>query len=175
MYILRSLIHLLSNMPRRSAIYRPEPKEWFSCPVHGCFRKFRTQTGRTKHIRAKHKNDELPTRTRNLLSATKTLAPQAPVSESSSDASMPIESNHDRQDVDMPDVPRSGTPDLASDFSFLDRTNITRSPIPSNNDPASPLPFQPEIENRHHDDQAPEQVFVSSTIYHSYINGMTLT
>jgi len=81
----------------------------------------------------------------------------------------------DRQDAqpeadvpDVPDVPR--TPHPASDFGFLDGTNMARSPIPSNNDPASPLPFQPEIENHH--DQA-EPVFSSSTIYHSFINGMT--
>lgn len=56
-------------MPRRSKIYHREPKEWFSCPVYWCSRKFRTQTGRTKHIRSKHnlkKNHDLQIRTRSV-------------------------------------------------------------------------------------------------------------
>ena len=133
----QSLKLLPSNMPRRSTIYRPEPKEWFSCPVYGCSRKFRTLTGRTKHIRAKHnKNEPL-----SWLSVSK-----------------------------MPHVPHTLHVASESDFNFLDGTNMARSPIPNDNVPISPPPFQPEIENHH--DQA-EQVPALSTNYHSFINGMT--
>jgi hypothetical protein len=145
-------------MPRRSTIHHPEPREWFSCPVHGCSRKFRSPTGRTKHIRAKHnENDE-----RSSLSVSKIPRPsQAPVS---FDTTTPIDSDH--QDADMPDVPH--TPDVASDFGFLDGTNMAQSPIPNNNDRTPPSPqFQPEIENHH------DQVLTLSTNYHSFINGMT--
>jgi hypothetical protein len=171
--ILRSFKLLLSNMPRRSTIYHREPKEWFLCPVRGCSWKLRTQAGRTKHIRAKHnKNNELQppsqAQAESSLSVLKIpQLPQAPVSDRQ-------DSDSDAQaDSSMPDVPR--TPHLASNFGFQDGLgmNMARSPIPSNNDPTSPLPFndfEPEIENHH--DQA-EQVFVSSTNYHPFINGMT--
>ena len=105
----RSLELLPSNMPRRLTIYRPEPKEWFSCPVYSCSRKFRTQTGQTKHICAKHNKNELLR-----LSVSKMLH-----------------------------VPH--TPHVASesDFNFLDGTNMAQSPIPNDNVPISPPPFQP--------------------------------
>lgn len=131
------------------------------------------QTGRTKHIRAKHNKNEL----QSLLSVSKIpRLPRAQASVSSSDASMAIDSDRHGQDLDadMPDVPC--TPHLTSHFGSLpvDGTNIAqaRSPIPSNNDPTSPLPFQPEFENHHASDQA-EQNFASSTKYHPFINGMT--
>ena len=144
-------------MPRRSTIFRPEPKEWFSCPVRGCSRKFRSQTGRTKHIRSKHnENDE-----RSSLSISKIPCPsQAP---GSFDTSTPIDSDH--QDADMPDV--AHTPHVASDFGFLDGMNMAQSPIPNDNNPTSSPQFQPEIENHH------DQVLALSTNYHSFINGMT--
>ena len=143
-------------MPRRSTIFRPEPKEWFPCPVRGCSRKFRSQTGRTKHIRTKHnENDE-----RSSLSVSKNRRPiQAPVP---SDTSTPIDSDH--QDADMPDVPYTPRAHwhVTSDFDqILDETNI-----PNDNDPTSspPAQFQPEIEDHH------DQVLTS---YHLFINGMT--
>jgi hypothetical protein len=154
------------NMPRRSTIYHREPKEWFSCPVHDCSRKFKTQTGRTKHIRSKHKKPENDLQTRRL---TRTRSPLASVSSIDSDA-----------DINMPCTPphhgvQLGV-EVASDIGFdSDGTNLnmTRSPIHlpigNDNDPSSPQapPFQPEV------DQV-DQAFASrATNYHPFINGMT--
>ena len=148
-------------MPRHSTIYHPEPKEWFPCPVHGCSQRFRTQSGRTKHIHAKHKN-ELQS-----VSKISQLVPQAPIP--SPNTSLPSDSNH--QDADMPNhVPCTPhVPIVPSNFGFLGGMNVTQSPIPSDNDPTSPPPFQPEVENR--PDQAERVLASLSTIYHPIING----
>jgi hypothetical protein len=150
-------------MARRSRIYHREPKEWFPCPVHDCSRKFKTQTGRTKHIRSKHKKNDLQTRTRSSLSLE---IPPASVSS--------IDSDH--QDADITCTPHGVQlrVEVGSNISFnSDGTNLnmTRSPIHlptgNDNDPSSPPPFQPEV------DQA-DQAFTSrATNYHPFMNGMT--
>ena len=141
------------NMPRRSSIYYREPKEWFPCPVRGCSQKFRTQTGQTKHIRAKHKKNELQTQTRGSLS----VSSKIPLSE-------PVPASPDVSSFDS---------DATTSYLPTDRIN-TQSPIqlPNDNDLSSPPPLQPEVEIYH--DQA-EQVpsHVSSTDYHLFINGIT--
>lgn len=163
-------------MARRPKFYHREPNEWLACPVYGCSRKFRNQSGRTKHIRAKHKkNDKLQTPTQSRTRATGSVS-----SESSFDA-IPI-------DLDpQPEVPYTPHHDVqvASDLgSPLDGRNMTRSPITTglqlhhDNDPSSPPHFQPEVEIYHDSDQLEaEQASTSSessTNYHPFINGMTL-
>ena len=172
-------------MARRSKIYHCEPNEWFSCPVHGCSQKFRSQTGRTKHIRAKHKkNNELPVQTRssfNLSASSKIVLPPASVN-----TSLPIDLDSDCQpehDI-TPEVPvppsendptspppfqpeiENQPPPIDSDSDHQPEPDITMPEVPvppSNNDPTPPPPFQPEIAH---------QVLASST-NHPYINGTT--
>jgi hypothetical protein len=147
-------------MAHRSKIYRPEPKTWLCCPFrdHGCYQKFRNQSGRTKHIRSKHnlEKNELQTRTQS----------------SSFDTSLPIDSDHQDSDT-APEVPR--TPHPSHDVQVTSNgTDMNQSPddplSPPPFYPSSPPPFQPEVEI--HNDQA-EEAPTLSTNYHPLINGTT--
>ena len=93
---------ITKNMARHPKIYHPEPKEWFPCPVHDCPRKFRTQTGRTKHICSKHENIDLQTQTPSQNSLSLEIPPEclSPIN-----TNLPIDL--DPQDVDsyMSNVP----------------------------------------------------------------------
>lgn len=154
-------------MPRRPTIYHREPKEGFSCPVHDCSQKFKTQTGRTKHIRLKHKKNDLQTRTRSFLSVSLEIPPASVSS---------IDSDHQDADINMPCTPPHHGVQLRDEVAFdigfdSDGTNVnmTRSPIHlptgNDNDPSSPPPFQLEV----------DQAFrvASRANYHPFINGMT--
>ena len=136
-------------MARRSTLYKHEPKEWFYCPIRGCHRKFRSLAGRTKHIHIKHSDDndlELQTSTSSRI--------------------LPF----DR--VDTTSLPIDL--DQSQCFDTTSTNDVPRTPSQSPLSPppfhqSSPPPFQPEVEI-HHDDA--EQVPMSSTIYHQFINGM---
>jgi hypothetical protein len=130
-------------MPRRSKILYSEPNEWFPCPVLGCSRKFRTQTGRTKHIQAgKHK----------------TLA---------SDTSLqPMDSDQDVQLEVASDLPTDNHhPSSPPPF----QPEVAYNPPNNNHNPSSPL-LQPEVDF-HHEQLDAEEV-LASTNFHPFLNGM---
>lgn len=164
-------------MARRSNIHHREAK--LDCTFRGCHRKFRSQAGRTKHIRVVHENhDELhcqtPSRTQpqSSLSASSKTRPPASIS---SDSSLPTDSDHQdsesdtmREDREVPCTPNHDDQVASNGTSMSRSPNNPLSPLPFH--PSSPPPFQPEVENHH--DQA-EEVPTLSTIDHSFINGMT--
>jgi hypothetical protein len=156
-------------MARRSNIYHPEPKSWFNCPIRGCYRKFRTQAGRTKHISAKHdlKKDELELQSRiHSSSLSDSLRNPPPSNVSSFDTSLLIDLDYQQYDT-MPDVLHTPYHDVQLASNLTQSPNSSLSPMPFN--PSPPPRCQPEVEIRL--DQ-PEHVITSSTNYHPSINGM---
>jgi hypothetical protein len=164
-------------MAPRSTKYQREPKEWFHCPIRGCHQKFRSQAGRTKHTRIKHR-EEPQTRTPTSLSDSFKLKTPPPASIlSSGTGSLPIdsdESDHQHSDI-MSEGPR--TPyQIASN-----KTNMSPSRSPTVNGPLSPPLFHlsspssqpgPDVEiHCDHTEQVP--MLSESTNYHPLINGMT--
>lgn len=121
-----------------------------------------TQTGRTKHIRSKHrdKKNDLQIRTRISLSVSLEIPPAIDLDhhwqpeELDADINMSVSS----------ELPPARAIDLDHQDSDVD-INM------SDDVPSSPLPFQPLAEVEVHHDQA-DQAF-ASTNYHPFINGMT--
>jgi hypothetical protein len=145
-------------MARRSNIHHREPK--LNCPFRGCHQKFRNQTGRTKHIRVRHEEDELPvhTRTQNSLvssSNTRPVNSSFPIDSDSDSDTMPAIPYHDDQASNGTNITR--TPSHDDSLSPFHPS----SPLPFN--PSSPLPFQPEV----------EEVPTLSINYHPFLNGVT--
>lgn len=157
-------------MPRRPTIHIAEPKEWYPCPIQSCTRKFHTTNGRTKHIRAKHDQNEpraqttIPTSARFLRSA---VTSSPPLDGPDMDL-VP-------SDIDMPDV--SNTPYPVTPDSGFPGLSFSSPPTAFHNDDVempgslSPEPSPPPSRHISPRLEPDDLVPAISTEYHPFING----
>jgi Plavaka transposase len=151
-------------MPRRPTIHAPEPQQWFLCSVADCPRKFRTISGRTRHINAKH--DENDPRHENS-------GPQIPPKHPQARVNPPL--SHDDPnllDIGMSNSLHLGDSDGDSDPHFRELTPLSIDPgdidMPGPPNPlVSPTPSSPSPSSETGEDS----IRVPDVEYHPYIDG----
>lgn len=165
-------------MPRCSTLHTTDPKEWFFCTIQSCPKKFRSIGGRTKHVQAKHPNDQLEG-TQDMLGAPgRTPHPVTPdnLSGSDGDSDFPPD-DFPPDDFEMPTRPSSvshPSPTI-SDVAFAvdaapmdlnDNTFDIRTPESE----SSPPPFN----SSRSPSQSNESAQSTFTEHHPLINGESI-
>lgn len=148
-------------MPRRpTTAHAPEPQQWFFCLVAHCPRKFRTISGRTKHVNAKHDAND-PRRENSPHIPAKRL--QARVNPFSHD------------EPDLPDIRMSNPPEPEeANPGFQDRPLLTFDSADIDSTPSPPMPLRtlmPSLTPSPPDSETDENS-VPVVEYHPYIDGV---
>jgi hypothetical protein len=142
-------------MPRRPTTHVPEPQQWFSCLVADCPRQFRTISGRTRHINAKH--DANDPRHENSAPHIPPKCPQARVNPPSS---------HDEPNL----LDRMSSPphldEAESDFQDYTTLSIIDSGDVNNVMPTLPIPPPSSLDSETEEDSIP------AIEYHPHIDGV---
>lgn len=173
-----SSLHYTDSHP-----YDPSSRIWFSCPIEGCSKSFKSTSGRTRHIHTVHKlvDEDYPTSSlpsHRGQNEKRSLSDSSPASHPSS--SPPSSPNQLRElqlqlfdfgplhldmDVDQPSspqMPELASPQHNSETSSLYDSNPLLSPnqIPSELEPESPPPNRSQEAN------------AGVADYHPLINGV---
>ena len=144
-------------MPRRPTTHAPEPQQWFLCSVADCPRKFRTTSGRTRHIDTKHDENDprngIPT-------------PQFPPKRPQARVNLPFS----QDDPNPLDIRMSNSPHLGdTDSGFRENTPLLIEPgeldMPNPPNPLnSPTPSSPDSEA--------DEDSIPAAEYHPYVDGV---
>lgn len=143
-------------MPRRPTIHAPEPQQWFLCPFADCPRKFRTISGRTRHVNAKH-NENDPRHENS--------APQIPPKRPQARVNSPL--SHD--DPNSLDTDFLYLGDADSDSHLREYTPISIDSLAGDVDmPSPPNPLTSPAPSSESDEDS-----IPSIEYHPYIDGVS--
>jgi hypothetical protein len=143
-------------MPRRPTTHVPEPQQWLLCLVSDCPRKFRTTSGRTRHIDATHDEND-PRR--------EISAPQIPPKRPQARVNPPLS----QEDPNLLDIGMSNSPHLGdadSDFREYTPLSIERGNLDMPSPPIrlnSPTPSS---------DSETDEDSIPAVEHHPYIDGV---